>query len=130
MPKKSSVEIFPGLSDRLRSISRNKETFSVDILENTHACKKRWGLVFYGVKSNILDYYRLGSKGPTSASNLDAISQLIAEYGIPRMIITDSNEVLGAGKKWKQVLGRLFIPLQLSEPDKHNKIQSIARSKI
>ena len=40
MPKKSSVEIFPGLSDILRVISRNKETFSVDLLEDIHAGKK------------------------------------------------------------------------------------------
>ena len=36
--------------------------FSVDLLENTHAGKKRLGLVFYGVKYKILAYYRLGSK--------------------------------------------------------------------
>ena len=32
MPKKSDVEIFPALSDYLRGFSRNKETFSVDLL--------------------------------------------------------------------------------------------------
>ena len=39
MPKKSSVEIFPGLSDILRGIILNKETFSVDLLEDIHAGK-------------------------------------------------------------------------------------------
>ena len=37
------------------------------------------------------------------------------------MIITDSNGLLGSGKKWKRFLGRLFIPPQLSEQDKHNQ---------
>ena len=36
------------------------------------------------------------------------------------MIITDSDGVLGAGNKWKQFLGRLFIPLNLYKLDKHN----------
>ena len=36
------------------------------------------------------------------------------------MIIADSDGVLGAGKKWKHYHGRMFTPLQLSEPDKHN----------
>ena len=46
MPKKSAVVRFSGLSDTLRGIRRNKETFSVDLLENTHTGKKRWGLLF------------------------------------------------------------------------------------
>ena len=33
----------------------------------------------------------------------------------------DSNGKLGAGKVWKKYLGRLFVPLSLSEPDKHNQ---------
>ena len=74
MPKKSSVEIFPGLSDPLRGISHNKETFSVDLLADIHAWKNRWGLVFYGVKSKLLAYYRLGSKEPTAALTLYALS--------------------------------------------------------
>ena len=37
------------------------------------------------------------------------------------MIITDSDRMQGAGKKWKHYLGQMFIPLQLSEPDKHNQ---------
>ena len=54
MPMKSAVVGFPGLSDPLRSICHNKVNFSVDLLENTHAGKKRWGLVFYGMKSKLL----------------------------------------------------------------------------
>ena len=54
MSKKSAVEIFPSLSDTLRGISRNKETFFVDLLEDTHAGKKRWGLLFYVVKYKLL----------------------------------------------------------------------------
>ena len=73
IPKKSAMVILPSLSDPMRGILRNKETFSVDLLENTHTGKKRWGLVLYGVKSKLLDYYRLGYKDPTSASTLDAL---------------------------------------------------------
>ena len=32
----------------------------------------------------------------------------------------DINGILGAVNKWKQVLGEGNIPLNLSEPDKHN----------
>ena len=46
-------------------IQRNKETFSVGEVEHSHAGGKRWGLVFYGVKTNIMFYYRLVSKYPT-----------------------------------------------------------------
>ena len=112
---------FPRLSDPICGIHCNKETFSVGLLDNTHAGKKRWGLVFYGVKSKLLYYYRLGFKYPTSASTLYALGNFIAEHGIPRMIIMDSDGVLGAGEKLKHFLGRIFTPLQLSEPDKHNQ---------
>ena len=61
IPKKSAVGIFPRIFDPMRGICRNKETFSVDLLENTHVGKKLWGLVFYGVKSKLLAYYILGS---------------------------------------------------------------------
>ena len=37
------------------------------------------------------------------------------------MLITDSDGVLGARKKWKHFLGQIFTPLRLSEPDKHNQ---------
>ena len=37
MPKKSVVERFPAMSDALRSIRGNKETFSVDLLLDTRA---------------------------------------------------------------------------------------------
>ena len=56
MRKKLAVFRFPSLSDPMRGICRNKETFFVDLLENNHAAKKRWGLVFYGVKSKLIAY--------------------------------------------------------------------------
>ena len=37
------------------------------------------------------------------------------------MIITDSDGVLGVGKKWTNFMGRLFIPLNRSKPDKQNQ---------
>ena len=37
------------------------------------------------------------------------------------MIITDSYGVLGAVKKWKHYLGRMFTPLLLSKQDKHSQ---------
>ena len=83
----------------------------MDLLENTHAGKKRWGLVFYGVKSKLIAYYKLGSKDPTSRSTLDDLGNFIAEHGIPIIIITDSDGVLGAGKKWKHYLGQMFTSL-------------------
>ena len=73
------------------------------------------------MKSKFLAYYCLGSKDPTAASTLDAFCKFIAEHGIPRMIITDSDGVLGAGKKWQHFLGQVFAPLNLSKPDKHNQ---------
>ena len=73
MPKKSVVVRFTSLYDPMRGICRNKETFSLDLLDNTHAGKKRWGLVFYGVKSKLLAYHRLGPKDPTTRSALDAL---------------------------------------------------------
>ena len=45
-PKKSAAERFPAMADSLRGVCCNKETFSVDVVENTHAGKKRWGIVF------------------------------------------------------------------------------------
>ena len=80
----------------MRGIHRNKEIFPVDLLENTHAGKKRRGLIFYSLKYKILAYYILGSKDPTARSPIDAIGNFIAEHGIPRMISTDSDGVLGA----------------------------------
>ena len=120
MPTKSDVVIFPSLSDPMHGICRNKETFSVDLLENTHAGKNRLGLVFYGVKSKLLAYYRLGSKDPTARSTLDDLGNFIAEHGIPIMIIMDSDGVIGAGKKRKHYLGKIFTPLRISETYKHN----------
>ena len=77
----------------------------MDITEDTHTGKNSWGLVFYGIKSKLLAYYRLGSKYPTSESTLNDLGPFIAEYKIPRKLITDSNSILCSGKKWKQVLG-------------------------
>ena len=37
------------------------------------------------------------------------------------MIITDSDRVIGAGKKWKHYLGQMFTPLRLSKPDTNNQ---------
>ena len=119
MPKKSAVGRFPAMSDSLRSVRRNKETFSVDVVLDKHA-RLRWGIVFYGLKSKLLDYYRLGSMDPTGSSTLDSLGKFIADHGIPKKIITDSDGRLGAGKAWQNVLGRLFVPSILLEPDKHN----------
>ena len=121
MHKKRTVEIFLAMHYSLRNVLRNKETFSVDVVEDTHAGKTRWGIVFYGVKSKLLAYNHLGSKKPTGTSTLYALGKFIAEHGIPGKIITDSDGKLGAGKAWKNYLGRLFVPLSLSEPDKHNQ---------
>ena len=65
MPKNSAVEIFPAMPDSLCNVRCNKETFSVDVVEDPHTGKTRWGIVFYGVKSKLLAYYRLCSKNPT-----------------------------------------------------------------
>ena len=72
------------------------------------------------MKYKLLAYYLLGSKDLTAASTPDALGQFIADHGIPRTIIMDSDGVLGAGKKWQKCLGRFFVPLNLSEPDKRN----------
>ena len=121
MPKKLVVVRFPSLSDPMRGIRCNKENFPVDILENTHAGKKHWGLLFYGIKYKLLAYYILGSKDPTAFSTLDSLVNFIAEHGIPRMIVTDSDGFIGAGKKWKHYLGKIFTPLKISKPYKHNQ---------
>ena len=83
----------------------------MDLLENTHAGKNRWDLLFYGVKSKLLAYYRIRSKDPTTCSTLYALGNFIADHRIPRTIITDSNVVLGAGKKWKHYIRWMFTPL-------------------
>ena len=56
---KSALVTFPSLLDTLRGIHRNKEIYLVDVMEFNHAGKKCRGLVFYGVKSQLLAYYRL-----------------------------------------------------------------------
>ena len=43
-----------------------RKTFPLIFLEDIHAGKNRWDLVFYGVKSKLLVYYRLGSKDPNT----------------------------------------------------------------
>ena len=70
----------------------------MDLLENIHAGKNPWGLVFYSVKLKLLAYQRLVSKDPTSALTLDALGNFIAEHGIPIMIIADNDGVLYTGK--------------------------------
>ena len=85
MPKNSAVVRFPAFSEPMCGISCDKETFCLDLLENNHAGKKRWDLVFYGINSKLLAYYRLCSKEPTSPSNLYALGNFIAEHGVPRM---------------------------------------------
>ena len=92
----------------------------MDLLENTQAVKKRWGIVFYGIKSKLIAYYIFELKEPTSSSTLDALGNFISEHGIPIMIINDRDGVLGTGKKWKHYLRKSFTPLQPYEPDKHN----------
>ena len=92
----------------------------MDLLLDTHA-GSRWGIVFFGLKSKLLAYYRIGSKEPTETSTLDALRNFIAWHGIPKKIITDSDGRLGAGWVWKNFLGGLFVPLILSEPDKYNQ---------
>ena len=82
---------FLGLPDHMRDIHRNKENFSVEFLEDTHAGKNYWGLVFYRVKSKILAYYRLGYKNPTSSLTLYALGKFIAEHRIPRILMMDSD---------------------------------------
>ena len=91
------------------------------IIEDTHDGKNIWGLVFYGVKYKLFDCYRLGLKYPTASLALDSFGKLITDHRILRILITDSDGILGFGKKCKQVLGRTIIPLYLSETDKHNK---------
>ena len=66
-------------------------------------------------------YYHLGSKDTTGSLTLDDLGKLISEHGIPSKIITDCDGRLGVGKVWKNYLGRLFVPLSLLEPDKHNQ---------
>ena len=93
MPKKLAVVRFTDLSDPMRGVLRNKETFSVDLLENIQAGKIPWGLVFYSVKLKLIAYPNLVSKYPTSASTLDALENFIAEQRIHIMIITDSDRM-------------------------------------
>ena len=50
----------------MRGTRRNKETFTVDIVENGHTREKHGGLVLYGVRMNIMVCYRLESKYPTT----------------------------------------------------------------
>ena len=66
------------------------------LLENTHAGKKRRGLIFYGIKSKLLAYYRLRLKEPTASLILDSLGNFIADHGIPKMIITNIGKVLGS----------------------------------
>ena len=121
MPKKYVVVKFTSLPDPMCGIRCNKKTFSVDVTEDTYAGGKRWVLVFYGLNSKLLDYYRLGLKNHTASLTLDSLGQFNSEHGVPRKLVKGSHSILGAGNKWKQVLWRKFILLFLSEPDKRNQ---------
>ena len=99
MPKKSDVVIFPIPTDPTRGVCCNKETFYVDLLEDTHAGKKRWDLVLYSVKSKLLAYYRRGLKDPTSSLTLYDLVNFIADHRILGMLVTDSDGVLCAENK-------------------------------
>ena len=121
IPKKLAMVRYPSLYDTMRGVRRNKETFSVGLLEDTHAVKNSWGLVSYGVNSKLLYYCRLGSKESTSSSTLDSLGNFISEHRIPRMIIPDNNGVLGAEKKLKRYLRKKITPFRISETDKHNQ---------
>ena len=92
----------------------------MDVVLDTHA-GPRWGIVLFGLKSKLIAYYLLGSKEPTGSSTLDALRKFITWHEILKKIITDSDRRLGAGRVWKNLLGGLFVPLILSEPDKHNQ---------
>ena len=87
MLKKSAVIRFTSLPGPMHGILRNKETFSVDLLENTRSGGKRWGLVFDGVKSILVSYYRLGSKEPNSSKTLYALINFVSYHRIPRSLI-------------------------------------------
>ena len=110
MRNNSTVVRLPSLPDSMCSVSRNKEDSSVDLLEDIHSRKHFWGLVFYGVRTKLVAYYRLWSKDPTSSSTLDALGKLIAEHSIPRMMIMDNDSILGVVKKWKKGLGQTLTP--------------------
>ena len=58
----------------------------MDLLLDTRA-GSRWGIVFFGLKSKLLAYYRLGTKEPTGTSTLDALRRFIDWHGIPKKII-------------------------------------------
>ena len=90
---------FNSLPYPMSGICCNRETFLVDIMGFTHAGKTRWGLIFYGIKSKLLDCYILILKDPTANANLYALGQSISEDGIPRQLVIYIHIKLGAGKK-------------------------------
>ena len=67
--------------------------------EDTHTGKKSLGTSVYRVKSNLLAYFRLGSKYITASLTLYSLVKFIAEHGIPRMLITDCDGILGSRNK-------------------------------
>ena len=77
-------------------------------------------MVFYGAKTKLMVYFRLGDKDTTYHSTLDTLGQFIDEYGIPRKIIINSHSILGAGSLWKRVFGQTFTPLFFYEQNKQN----------
>ena len=60
MPKKSYVVRFSSLTDPMHIICCSKKHFSVDLLEDTQCGKNIWSILFYGIKSKLLAYYRPG----------------------------------------------------------------------
>ena len=56
MPKNYVVVRFHILPYPIHSIRHNKKIFSGGVTKDTHAGKKRWGVVFYGVKFKLLAY--------------------------------------------------------------------------
>ena len=66
IPKKLEVIRFTSLPDTMHGIRCNKEMFLEDVMEHSHSGEKRWGLVFYGIKTKLMENYRLCSKDPTA----------------------------------------------------------------
>ena len=122
MHKKLDVLKFPIITYPMRSIWRNRETFLADAVEFNHAGEKCWGLVLYGVKTKLINYYRLGSKEHTTQSILDKLGQLIIKHRIYRQLVPYSHIVLGARNLWKRFLGLKCTPLFLSKLYNHNHI--------
>ena len=101
--------VFPSLSDPICG-TLCKKGFC-DVVEHGHTDEKAFGVVFYGVRMNIMLYYRLGVKYPTAHFTLDNLGQFVSEYGIPKNFKTDSHNILDAGGLWKRVPGAYLPPM-------------------